>query len=217
MIDLLVKVPSASHLEAAFYLRIQPLKRRWTLLVMGNTVQNLETEIKSYISSQGRQTCKPFAIILMIIRAYFEFVLNDANNLGYQAAVLEQTTGLGSFAYSAPPELRIEDLKTKHMSWLIGNLRIAHKALDFHTELIVFVQNEHLKFLSYEAHKAVSPDSLRGRSHDLHEAIQALKCSMDWKLRAFRIEPQDRAQSLYEGVSSSFFQTSCHYTESAAD
>ena len=166
-------------------------------------MQNLEIALKAYISAQGRKPCDPFALLLVTLKSYSGSVLNDANDLGHQAAVLERTTGLGSFAYSAQPEIRIEDLKTKHMSWLIGNLRIAHKALDFQTELIAFVQNQHLKLLSYKASKSISIDSLRGPSRDIHEAFQALKNSMEWKRNAFRIETRDRAQSLYEGVSRS--------------
>ena len=198
----MVKVPSASHLEAAFYLRINLPEKHWTLLLMGNSVHEAENMLKTYISAQGMKGCDPFAVLLRMLTYYSDFVNKDADALGHEAAILELTTGLGSLGYNAPPEIRVEDLKTKRMSWLIGNIRNADQAVTFQTELIPFIQNLHLKLLSYKVCGNVSIDSLRNSSQDIHEAFQALKSSMKWRRDMVR-GSRERAQALYEGVSGS--------------
>lgn len=146
--------------------------------------------------------CDPFAVLLRMLTYYSDFVNKDADALGHEAAILELTTGLGSLGYNAPPEIRVEDLKTKRMSWLIGNMRNADQAVTFQTELIPFIQNLHLKLLSYKVCGNVSIDSLRNSSQDIHEAFQALKSSMKWRRDMVR-GSRERAQALYEGVSGS--------------
>ena len=161
-------------------------------------MEKIETLLKT--SAPRWVTCDPFVALLLILTFYSDFIYQDAGNLGHQAAILERTTGLGSFAYSALPDINVEDLKTKHMSWIIGNLRVANCAVGFQTELIAFIQASHLKMLSYKSSETISIDSLRNLSQDIHEALQALRNSMEWKLKGVRTG-QERAQALHEGVS----------------
>ena len=166
-------------------------------------MEKIENLLKT--SAHRWATGDPFMALLLILTFYSDFIYQDAGNLGHQAAILERTTGLGSFAYSALPDINVEDLKTKHMSWIIGNLRVANGAVGFQTELIAFIQASHLKMLSHNVSETLSIDSLRNLSRDIHEALQALRNSMEWKLKGVRTG-QERAQALHEGVSKSPFK-----------
>ena len=161
-----------------------------------------ENLLKTYIPEQGRKGCEPFAVLLLMLTYYSDFVSKDANALGHEAAMLELTTGLGSLGYNAPHEIRIENLQTKRMSWLMGNMRNADLAVTFQTELISFIQNLHLKLLSYKVGENVSIDSLRRSNQDIYEAFQALKSSLKFRRDVVRVG-RERAQALYDGVSRS--------------
>lgn len=172
--DIIVKVPPAGHLEAAFYVQYNMRTKKNIVIVAGNDL-NGHLEMLTEHIQRASPPYDPFAIVLTIIMRYFRFLEAQRLEVDHAVIMTERETGRGAVAYSdgtAAKSVSPQNFDLTFMHWIEGNQRNVVYGSQFQVKLAAFVIAEHLIFIRRRDGVAIETHDLTWKDRIVHERLK---------------------------------------------
>lgn len=198
---LLLKVPPAGHLEAAFYLRHDFKTRRNMVLVAGNDLAGHTNSLIEHLSELDGHS-HPFGIVYTVIYRYFYFLEWQRRQLDHAVIMMERVTGRGAVTYSGgvPEDPDPEQFDLQNMHWIGGNQRNVIFAIGFQVKLLTYLQTAHRQFISLAQGKKMTNGQTPREDKYLQEAFNSHRVTVQGVLDNCRVIGE-RAQWQLNAVS----------------
>ena len=121
---LLLKVPPAGHLEAAFYLRHDFKTRKNTVIIAGNDLMGHAKSLIEHLA-EIKGISHPSGIVYTVIYRHFYFLEWQRRQLDHAVIMMERVTGRAPVTYSGgvPEDPDPEQFDLQNMHWIGGNQR----------------------------------------------------------------------------------------------
>ena len=183
---LLVKVPPAGHLEAAFYLRYDFTTRKTTVLVAGNDLVGHVRTLAEYLG-EVKTDSNPFGIVYTIIYRYFYYLEWQRRQIDHAVIMMERVTGRGAINGGSPQDPNPEQFDLQNMHWVGGNQRNVIFAMGFQVKLVTYLQTAHRQFVSLRSNQRASYERMPKEDKYMQEALQAHKVTVSGVLDNCRV------------------------------
>ena len=202
---LLIKVPPAGHLEAAFYLRYDFVTKKTMVLVAGNDLVGHVRSLAEYLG-EVKTNSNPFGIVYTIVYRYFYFLEWQRRQLDHAVIMMERVTGRGAINGGIPQDPNPEQFDLQNMHWIGGNQRNVIFAMGFQVKLVTYLQTAHRQFVSLRSGQRASYEKMPKEDKYVQEALQAHKTTVSGVLDNCRVIGE-RAQWQLNAVSQAFLLT----------
>ena len=183
---LLVKVPPAGHLEAAFYLRYDFTTKKTMVLVAGNDLIGHVGWLVEYLE-EVKTDSNPFAIIHTIIHRYFYYLEWQRRQLDHAVIMMERVTGRGAINGGVPQDPNPEQFDLQNMHWIGGNQRNVISAMGFQVKLVTYLKTAHRQFVSLSSKSKATYEKMSREDKYVQEAFQAHKVTVSGVLYNCRV------------------------------
>ncbi|MCJ1278174.1 hypothetical protein MMC21_005989 [Puttea exsequens] len=136
---LLIKLPPAGHLEAAFYLRYDFTAKKTMVLVAGNDLVGHVQLLAEYLR-EIKTRSNPFGIVYTIIYRYFYYLEWQRRQIDHAVIMMERVTGRGAINGGVPQDHNPEQFDLQNMHWIGGNQRNVIFAMGFQVKFVTYLQ-----------------------------------------------------------------------------
>ena len=183
---LLVKVPPAGHLEAAFYLRYDFSTKKTTVLVAGNDLAGHMRSLAEYLG-EVKTNSNPFGVIYTLVYRYFYYLEWQRRQIDHAVIMMERVTGRGAINGGRPQDPNPEQFDLQNMHWIGGNQRNVISAMGFQVKLVTYLQTAHRQFVSLRLNQRASYEKMPKEEKYVQEALQAHKVTVSGVLDSCRV------------------------------
>ena len=173
-LHLLVKVPPAGYLEAAFYIRHDFKTRRNMVIVAGNDPAGHAKSLIEHLT-EIKGISHPFGIVYTVIYRYFYFLEWQRRQLHHAVIMLERVTGRGAVAYrrGVPEDPDPEQFDLHNMHWIGGVQRNLIFAMGFQVKLLTYLRSAHRQFISLSQRRKITDEQMPREDKYLQEAFNS--------------------------------------------
>ena len=205
---LLLKVPPAGHLEAAFYLRHDFKTRKKTVInIAGTDLAGHAKSLEHLAEIKG--ISHPFAIVYTVIYRYFYFLEWQRRQLDHAVIMMEGVTGRAAVTYSGgvPEDPDPEQFDLQNMHWIGGNQRNVIFAIGFQVKLLTYLQSAHRQFISLSQRRKITNEQMPRDDKYLQDVFNSHRVTVQGVLDNCRVIGE-RAQWQLNAVSRALFTPS---------